>query len=54
MDTYLLEQLRTITSNRGSFSGSASKISKKFKSTNEQMLLTYIVHTVILKRSSHK
>ena len=30
------------------------KFQKIFKSTNEQILLIYIVYTAILKRSSHK
>ena len=44
-DTYLVEQLRTAVS--------VWIFQKIFKSTNEKMLLVYIVHTAILKGNLH-
>ena len=53
-DTYLVEHLRTVTSDRGSFSWSALKFQKIFKSTNEQRLVICIAHTAIRKGSWRK
>ena len=53
-DIYLVEHLRTVTSDRGSFSWSAPKFQKIFKSTNEQRLVICIVHTAIRKGSWRK
>ena len=49
-DTYLLEQLRTITSERGSFSRSASKISKDFQMNK---CFWYILFILRFGREAH-
>ena len=53
-DTYLIEHLRTAASDIDSFLEVFRKFQKIFKSTNEKMLLVYIVHTTILKGNSRK